>query len=271
MAASFLRIQIFNQAAILVIACMGGMNPIDAFAEINIIEYRSQIWNEGPGADGNTYAIAIAAQPWSWREARAAAMHIGADLACTSDSNSLRFVMSLANGSGAFDCAGPWIGGYRFGGASWKWTNSVDFIPFAWDRDRPSQSLMLDAVTCLGGAEEPNGTLFDSLPSSDAGVTTRSAIFVWYGFIDCDRDGIPDQLQIAEHPVLDVNHDGVLDRCENASPADLDFSGKVDTGDIGICLLDVGQCSDVENCPSDLDGSGEVDTGDIGIILLSFD
>ncbi len=56
--------------------------------------------------------------------------------------------------------------------------------------------------------------------------------------------------------------------CQMFAPADLDHSGVIDSGDIGICLLDSGPCSDPV-CPSDLDGSREVDAGDVGIILLN--
>ncbi|MCE9620085.1 MAG: hypothetical protein K8R92_09245 [Planctomycetes bacterium] len=48
---------------------------------------------------------------------------------------------------------------------------------------------------------------------------------------------------------------------------DLDGSGEVDGGDIGLVLLDFGPCP---GCMTDLDGSGEVDGGDIGLVLLSF-
>ena len=47
---------------------------------------------------------------------------------------------------------------------------------------------------------------------------------------------------------------------------DLDGSGEVDSGDVGIVLLDTGPCV---GCPTDLDGSGEVDSGDVGLVLLS--
>jgi hypothetical protein len=50
-------------------------------------------------------------------------------------------------------------------------------------------------------------------------------------------------------------------------PTDLDGSGEVDGGDIGLLLLDFGLCP---GCPSDLDGSGEVDGADIGLMLLDF-
>ncbi|MCE9619933.1 MAG: CotH kinase family protein [Planctomycetes bacterium] len=50
-------------------------------------------------------------------------------------------------------------------------------------------------------------------------------------------------------------------------PYDLDGSGEVDGGDIGLVLLDFGPCP---GCPTDIDGSGEVDGGDIGLVLLDF-
>ena len=48
---------------------------------------------------------------------------------------------------------------------------------------------------------------------------------------------------------------------------DLDCSGVVDSGDVGLVLLDIGPC---EGCPTDFDKSGVVDSGDVGIVLLNF-
>ncbi|MCE9619957.1 MAG: hypothetical protein K8R92_08605 [Planctomycetes bacterium] len=53
----------------------------------------------------------------------------------------------------------------------------------------------------------------------------------------------------------------------NMCPMDLDGSGEVDGGDIGLILLDFGPCP---GCMTDLDGSGEVDGGDVGLVLLDF-
>jgi IPT/TIG domain len=47
--------------------------------------------------------------------------------------------------------------------------------------------------------------------------------------------------------------------------SDLDGSGVVDSGDVGMVLLDTGEC---QGCPTDLDGSGFVDSGDVGMVLL---
>ena len=54
-----------------------------------------------------------------------------------------------------------------------------------------------------------------------------------------------------------ANTDGVF--------GDLDGSGEVDRDDIGLMLVDYGDC---KGCPTDLDGSGEVDYGDLGMLLL---
>ena len=50
-------------------------------------------------------------------------------------------------------------------------------------------------------------------------------------------------------------------------PYDLDGSRVIDTGDIGMVLLDTGIC---EGCAADFDQSGEVDSGDVSVVLLNF-
>jgi len=57
---------------------------------------------------------------------------------------------------------------------------------------------------------------------------------------------------------------------QDARPGDLDGSGTVDAGDIGVLLLLFGPCPPAPPCQGDLDGSGEVDAGDIGVLLLLF-
>lgn len=37
---------------------------------------------------------------------------------------------------------------------------------------------------------------------------------LWYGEIDCDGNGLPDVIEIAELPLLDANGNGILDACE---------------------------------------------------------
>ncbi|MFM9170685.1 MAG: hypothetical protein ACKOTD_11380, partial [Phycisphaerales bacterium] len=116
---------------------------------------------------------------------------------------------------------------------------------------RPAQAGVLEAVMCLGGSGQPDGTWVDALPSPDAGAHTRSAIWVWDSFEDCDTDGVPDCLEIAKDPSLDADGDGVLDACSQPSP-DLNGDGVVNGDDLGILLGAWGQ----RNSPADLNGDG---------------
>jgi hypothetical protein len=231
-------------------------------AASTIVDYRVQRWTAGPGADGRTYAIVIASEPWSWREALANATSLGASLAATPDSNALGFAMGLATGSGAYDCAGPWVGGFHFAGNGWQWTTGAAFVPFAWAPSRPAQAIMLDSAICLGGTDAPDGTWVDSLAGPDAGFATRSAIVVWRVTTDCDANGVPDQLQIAVNPNLDADNNGLLDSCPPIGPADLDGNGRVDGADLGLLLGNY-------NGPGvgDINHDGIVNGADLGLLL----
>jgi len=227
-----------------------------------VVDFRVHRWTAGPGADGRTYAIVIASEPWSWREARAVATEIGADLATTPDNNSLMFAMSIATGSGAFDCAGPWIGGYHFAGNGWQWTSNAAFAPFAWAPSRPAQAIMLESAICLGGTDAPDGTWVDSLAGPDAGFATRSAIVVWRVTTDCDANGVPDQLQIAVNPNLDADNNGLLDSCPPIGPADLDGNGRVDGADLSLLLGNYNGSG-----VGDINHDGIVNGADLGRLL----
>lgn len=83
---------------------------------------------------------------------------------------------------------------------------------------------------------------------------------------DCDRNGIPDDCDIAGNPSLDTNGNGLLDSCGIAR-GDLDNSGVIDGGDLGILLTLWGS----SNPPiGDLDGNGVIDGGDLGIMLANW-
>jgi hypothetical protein len=135
-------------------------------------------------------------------------------------------------------------------------------MPLAWATGRPAQAGALEAVMCLGGSSEPDGTWIDALPSPDAGAHTRSAIWVWDSFEDCDEDGTPDRLQIAKDPALDADGDGVPDACSRPSP-DLNGDGVVDGNDLGLLLSAWGPGSG----PADLNRDGVVDGNDLGMLL----
>jgi hypothetical protein len=174
--------------------------------------------------------------------------------------------MGIPSIPGAFDCAGPWLGGRRSPGGEWQWAQTnIAFVPFAWQPGRPVQTIALEAVVCLGGTGQPDGTWIDALPSPDAGLHTRSAIMVWDTFEDCDADGSPDALQIAKDPSLDADGDGELDACNRPSP-DLNGDGVVDGNDLGLLLAAWG----VGTGPADLNRDGAVDGNDLGILLAAW-
>ena len=234
-----------------------------------VIEYKLQRWNTGTGADQRLYALIIVDEPWTWREAQDTATLISAQLATTPSTDSLAFCIQLSTKSGAFQCAGPWIGGYRFAGQPWRWTSGVEFVPFAWSPGRPIQSSFLDAAICLGGVDEPDGTWIDALPGPDAGAVSRSAIVVWNKPLDCNTNNIPDPLEILMNPMLDGNGDGRIDVCPPPPPPinpDLNGDGFVNGADLTILLTNfngLGPTGDVNH-------DGVVDGQDLTHILSSW-
>jgi hypothetical protein len=235
-------------------------------AHAGVEDYRVARWGSGAGADGRTYALVVSTSEWSWRDAQSLAAACGGRLAATPSPQSLAFVMGIPLIPGAFDCAGPWLGGRRAPGGPWQWAEVADaFVPFAWAAGRPAQAGALEAVVCLGGTGRPDGTWIDALPSPEAGLHTRSAVMVWDAFEDCDSDGAPDELQIAKDSSLDADGDGALDACDQPSP-DLNGDGVVDGNDLGILLAAWGAGTG----PADLNRDGAVDGNDLGILLAAW-
>ena len=83
--------------------------------------------------------------------------------------------------------------------------------------------------------------------------------------LDCDYNGKIDSCEIT-NGVADDDRDGHLDICEFAK-GDLDLNGVLDSGDISIILLYMG---DYDPLFGDLDGNGVIGTGDLSLILLNF-
>lgn len=77
---------------------------------------------------------------------------------------------------------------------------------------------------------------------------------------DCDKDGTSDLTEILLG-ADDLDQDGIPDVCQQC-PGDLDSSGGIDGGDLGILLSAWGSTG-----PGDLDSNGVVDGGDLGILL----
>jgi len=102
--------------------------------------------------------------------------------------------------------------------------------------------------------------------------------------LDCDNNLHIDQFEIVDNELLDCDYNGKIDSCDIASgvadddidthldicelaKGDLDLSGNIDLGDIGIVLLYMGE---VNPSFGDFDGNGMIDSGDVGFIALNF-
>jgi Dockerin type I domain len=226
-------------------------------------------WTVSSGGNGATYAIATVPDAWSWFDARAVAQAVGGDLASIASARELDFVCGFAGSAGGFSCVGPWIGGFRAGGGAWSWTDSGAVAAFGWEPGRPAQSTMLDAALCLAGDGAPAGTWIDALPSPDSGTNVKSAVIRWNSVVDCDADGVPDQLQIFLNPALDGNHDGLLDGCSGFASADINRDGRVNGIDLGL-LLSNWATSASDQPRADINHDGIVNGQDLGLLLSAW-
>ena len=230
----------------------------------DLIQGEAAVFATDAGGDGATWALLVAREPWTWHEARACAASLGADLACTPEPASLGFAVAIASSERAFQCAGPWIGGFRAGGGTWDWVAGQPFIGTAWALGRPAQSSMLEAALQLGGQGAPDGTLIDALPGPEAGGATRTAIVRWPKLLDCNGNGAPDQLEIALGSAKDSDGDGAIDGCDPAVPGDLNADGVVNGADLGILL---GAWGAAAGNFADLNQDGSVNGIDLGVLL----
>ena len=231
-----------------------------------VVEYRLSRWSPEIGGDGRLYAVLIADEPWSWREARDAASASGGRLAAAASPHELSFLVSIASGPGVFDCAGPWIGGFRSGGGTWAWLDGSIIPSFGWEPGRPAQASELEAALCLAGEGAPSGTWFDALPGTDTGIVSRSALVIWDDPVDCDGDGVPDKLEILLDATLDGDANGAIDGCGTPNPADLNGDGRVTGADLGLLLASFNTPGPV----GDLNRDGTVNGADLGLLLAAW-
>ncbi len=84
---------------------------------------------------------------------------------------------------------------------------------------------------------------------------------------DCDADGVPDEHQIAEGLVPDVDSNGIPDACD--CPADLDRSGVIGAEDLAAVLFAWG--TDGGKTPeADIDGDGTVGAEDLSVLIAAW-
>ena len=102
--------------------------------------------------------------------------------------------------------------------------------------------------------------------------------------LDCNRNFLIDIYEIVDAPNMDCNFNNIIDTCDIAAGSsdddldnhpdqcqydkgDLDLSGNIDLGDVGILLLYMGE---VNPAFGDMDGNGVIDYGDVGYVALNF-
>ena len=83
--------------------------------------------------------------------------------------------------------------------------------------------------------------------------------------MDCNFNNIIDTCDIAAGS-SDDDLDNHPDQCQY-DKGDLDLSGNIDLGDVGILLLYMGE---VNPAFGDMDGNGVIDYGDVGYVALNF-
>jgi len=228
-----------------------------------VVDSRHARWTTAAGGDGALRTLVIVEQSWSWHDANALALLFGATLARADSPSELTFLELLCDYPGAFDCGGPWLGGFREPQGAWLWGNGLPVQSFGWKPFRPAQSILFESALMMSGIDGPDGRWLDAFPDPDAGVTTRAAIFTWANFLDCDGDDRPDVLEIVRDPALDADGDGRLDSCNPANPADVNGDGRVDASDLSAVLNAWGSADG----SADIDGDGTVGAADLTLIL----
>lgn len=178
-------------------------------------------------------------------------------------------VASLAASLGPWECVGPWLGAHRDGAAgsiTEGWNAAADESPLAitpWSSDSPQGAAALNWAAAIDGRDETLVAWINLLPDLDAGPGSFGFVAVVPGdWPDCDRDGIPDAIEVAWL---------ATEPCDTSCPADLDGDGVVNGADLGIFLAVVGDpCDPGQPCPGDLDGDGEVRGSDLGLLLAAW-
>lgn len=140
---------------------------------------------------------------------------------------------------------------------------SVTDVPVLTGQARPIESLSL--FEGLNAASTWRLTVADD-SIYDQGTLISACIDIDWAS-DCNANGSPDDVDIANGVSTDENGDGTPDECQSPDcPADFDGSGQIDVADFSAFLVAFGS----QDPTFDLDGSGSVDIADFSALLIAF-
>ncbi len=146
---------------------------------------------------------------------------------------------------------------WRWDGGSWSRCSDVLEVPGRGYTDWSYDSWH-DELRIVGGFGMPQGQS-ERVALSDAWVHALGGTLN-----DCDGDGIPDHVEIANNLACDTNLDGLPDQC--VCPQELDCDGSVGMKDLMLLLEQWGTV----NANIDFDEDGVVDFHDLLWLLRAF-
>jgi hypothetical protein len=208
--------------------------------------------------DGNGHWYATSDRVGTWDAMRELAVSKGGDLASIQSIEENRAANRSRRIADAATGGGPWIGGRKFTGQPWQWSDGSEWRFTNWAQSEP----------CCGD----NGLYVHLYPAGEWNDHNQNeyscrALIEWSA--DCNSDGIVDYGQILTGQLADLDLNGVPDVCQQPTCHDADIyrDFNVNGADLGILLSQWGPNTPLTE--SDLNSDGVVNGADLGI-LLSF-
>ena len=225
-----------------------------------------------PGRPGMVVGVARLQDAVSWTGARDLAEACGGELFIPVESDDLHAVAGLTGKLGPWECTGPWLGGQRVPASTpldsgWVDVSGVGLQMVHWSPGQPAGSPSLHWKAAIDGRDSELDTWVNVLPDPDAGPAVHGYVFTVEATApDCDHNGISDAIEIIILGAVDLNEDGIPDRCAT----DLDGDGLVGGSDLAVLLGQWGTCSDRDSCTADFNDDGIVDGYDLSVLLSNW-
>lgn len=237
---------------------------------VGFSDFSSGTWTVPEQApDGSCWVMLYKADdPIKWTDASSLAVKASGKLSISDSSSMNAFLFGVALGADLQPCDGPWMGAQRNATATttpltdnWQWVDGTSMVYSAWTNDQPNGSQWLTWSLRLDANPDVLETWAATWASPDAGKLVYSLLASFATPPDCDANGVPDALDIAETPELDGDLDGFIDSC---CPGDL-------TGDSVVNVDDILHVLAVFNGQGgDLDGDGVTDVDDLLAVLSNY-